>query len=60
MKKKPYRVVTWCLANNIETICNDMHKDGYDVISVEQQRLDGRGMSHFVIVGKDKCIYVEK
>lgn len=45
---EPYEVVRWCRVDNIKDICNDMHKRGYDVISVVYDV----ECSRYVIVGK--------
>ena len=46
--KEQYWVVRRCLVDNIKNICNDMHKKGYEVISVVYDVECNR----YVIVGK--------
>jgi len=48
VEKKQYTVTMMCSINNIETICNDMHKRGYEVISVVYDVV----WEKYVIIGK--------
>lgn len=48
MEKKQYTVTMMCSIDNIEIVCNDMHKRGYEVISVVYDVV----WEKYVIIGK--------